>query len=167
MVQFIYDWFSNIGLTYKPTDIVSDGTMVLRSSNIVNGKIDLTDLIRVNTNIRDNQYIEENDILICARNGSKALVGKCAIFEGISERTSFGAFMAVYRSEFYKYVYYFLNSQIFRDTFMNDDTKQINQLTQDMIKNTILALPPFEGQKRIVNAIETAFEQLDNILNSI
>ena len=50
---------------------------------------------------------------------------------------------------------------------MNDDTKQINQLTQDMIKNTILALPPFEGQKRIVNAIETAFEQLDNILNSI
>ena len=159
--------YTNIGLTYKPTDIVPDGTMVLRSSNIVNGKIDLTDLVRVNTNIRDNQYIEENDILICARNGSKALVGKCAIFEGISERTSFGAFMAVYRSEFYKYVYYFLNSQIFRDTFMNDDTKQINQLTQDMIKNTILALPPFEGQKRIVNAIETAFEQLDNILNSI
>ena len=159
--------YTNIGLTYKPTDIVSDGTMVLRSSNIVNGKIDLTDLVRVNTNIRDNQYIEENDILICARNGSKALVGKCAIFEGISERTSFGAFMAVYRSEFYKYIYYFLNSQIFRDTFMNDDTKQINQLTQDMIKNTILALPPFEEQKRIVDAIETVFEQLDNILNSI
>ena len=159
--------YTNIGLTYKPTDIVPDGTMVLRSSNIVNGKIDLTDLIRVNTNIRDNQYIEENDILICARNGSKALVGKCAIFKGISERTSFGAFMAVYRSEFYKYIYYFLNSQIFRDTFMNDDTKQINQLTQDMIKNTVLALPPLEEQKRIVEAIETAFEQLDNILNSI
>ena len=97
--------YTNIGLTYKPTDIVPDGTMVLRSSNIVNGKIDLTDLVRVNTNIRDNQYIEENDILICARNGSKALVGKCAIFKGISERTSFGAFMAVYRSEFYKYIY--------------------------------------------------------------
>ena len=159
--------YTNIGLTYKPTDIVPDGTIVLRSSNIVNGKIDLTDLVRVNTNIRDNQYIEENDILICARNGSKALVGKCAIFEGISERTSFGAFMAVYRSEFYKYIYYFLNSQIFRDTFMNDDTKQINQLTQDMIKNTVLALPPLKEQKRIVDAIETAFEQLDNILNSI
>ena len=159
--------YTNIGLTYKPTDIVPDGTMVLRSSNIVNGKIDLTDLIRVNTNIRDNQYIEENDILICARNGSKALVGKCAIFKGISERTSFGAFMAVYRSEFYKYIYYFLNSQIFRDTFMNDDTKQINQLTQDMIKNTILALPPLEEQKRIVNVIETAFEYLDNILNNL
>ena len=159
--------YTNIGLTYKPTDIVQDGTMVLRSSNIINGKIDLTDLVRVNTTIRDNQYIEENDILICARNGSKALVGKCAIFEGISERTSFGAFMAVYRTQYYKYVYHFLNSKIFRDTFMNDDTKQINQLTQDMIKNTILALPPLEEQKRIVNAIETAFEYLDNILNNL
>ena len=159
--------FTNTGLTYKPTDIVPDGTMVLRSSNILNGKIDLTDLVRVNTSIRDNQYIEENDILICARNGSKALVGKCAIFEGISERTSFGAFMAVYRTQFYKYVYYFLNSKIFRDTFMNDDTKQINQLTQDMIKNTILALPPLAEQKRIVDAIETTFEHLDNILNNL
>ena len=61
---------TNIGLTYKPTDIVADGTMVLRSSNIINGKIDLSDLVRVNSIVRDNQYIQENDILICARNGS-------------------------------------------------------------------------------------------------
>ena len=50
---------------------------------------------------------------------------------------------------------------------MNDDTKQINQLTQDMIKNTFLALPPLAEQRRIVDAIETAFEHLDNILNNL
>ena len=99
---------TNIGLTYKPVDIVADGTMVLRSSNIINGKIDLSDLVRVNSTIRENQYIQENDILICARNGSKALVGKCAIYENANEKASFGAFMAVYRSRFFKYVYYFL-----------------------------------------------------------
>lgn len=86
---------TNIGLTYKPVDIVADGTMVLRSSNIINGKIDLSDLVRVNSTIRENQYIQENDILICARNGSKALVGKCAIYENANEKASFGAFMAV------------------------------------------------------------------------
>lgn len=32
---------TNIGLTYRPTDIETDGTIVLRSSNIVNDKIDL------------------------------------------------------------------------------------------------------------------------------
>ena len=158
---------TNIGLTYKPTDIVTNGTMVLRSSNIINGKIDLTDLVRVNSTIRENQYIQENDILICARNGSKALVGKCAIYENANEKASFGAFMAVYRSRFFKYVYYFLNSEFFRNTFSNDDSKQINQLTQDMIKNTTIPLPPFAEQKRIVTAIETAFTQLDEIVNAI
>lgn len=158
---------TNIGLTYKPVDIVADGTMVLRSSNIINGKIDLSDLVRVNSTIRENQYIQENDILICARNGSKALVGKCAIYENANEKASFGAFMAVYRSRFFKYVYYFLNSEFFRNTFRNDDSKQINQLTQDMIKNTTIPLPPLAEQKRIVEAIETAFAQLDEILNSI
>ena len=158
---------TNIGLTYKPSEIVSDGTIVLRSSNIINGKIDLTDLVRVNSNIRENQYINENDILICVRNGSKSLVGKCAIFKNISEKSSFGAFMAIYRSPFFEYIYYFLNSDIFKNTFNNDDTKQINQLTQDIIKNTLLPLPPIAEQKRIVEAIETAFAQLDGILNFI
>ena len=114
---------TNIGLTYKSSEIVSDGTIVLRSSNIINGKIDLTDLVRVNSNIRENQYINENDILICVRNGSKSLVGKCAIFKDISEKSSFGAFMAIYRSPFFEYIYYFLNSDIFKNTFNNDDTK--------------------------------------------
>ena len=158
---------TNIGLTYKPADIVADGTMVLRSSNIINGKIDLSDLVRVNSTIRENQYIQENDILICARNGSKALVGKCAIFENVNEKASFGAFMAVYRSRCFRYVYYFLNSEFFRNTFSNDDSKQINQLTQDMIKNTAIPLPPLVEQKRIVEAIETIFAQLDEITNSI
>ena len=158
---------TNIGLTYKPEDIVENGTMVLRSSNIVNGKIDLTDLVCVKTSIRENQYIEENDILICARNGSKALVGKCAIFSGIVGRASFGAFMAVYRTEFYKFVYYFLNSSTFRSAFNSDDTKQINQLTQDMIKNALIPLPPIKEQIRIFEAIENTFAQLDAIAESL
>ncbi len=77
---------TNIGLTYSPKDIAVNGTMVLRSSNIINGKLDFTDLVRVNTSIRDNQYVKENDILICARNGSKALVGKCAIIRDIKQK---------------------------------------------------------------------------------
>ena len=158
---------TNIGLTYRPEDIVDDGTMVLRSSNIINGKIDFTDLVRVNTSIRDNQYMEENDILICARNGSKALVGKCAIFSSVQEKASFGAFMAVYRTQFYKYVYYFLNSTTFRSTFNNDDTKQINQLTQDMIKNALIPIPPLSEQQRIVETIESVFAYLDGIATSL
>ncbi len=96
---------TNIGLTYKPTDISENGIIVLRSSNIVNGRLDFNDLVRVNCYIRDNQFVEANDILICSRNGSKAFVGKCAIVQNLNEKASFGAFMAIYRTYFYSYVY--------------------------------------------------------------
>jgi len=42
----------NIGLTFKPTEISNEGTIVLRSSNIKNGKIDLSDIVRINTCIK-------------------------------------------------------------------------------------------------------------------
>ena len=122
---------TNIGLTYRPTDIDPGGVMVLRSSNIVNDEIALDDLIRVKTKIRENQYVQPNDILICARNGSKALVGKCALIGELKEPTSFGAFMAVYKTNYYKYVLHYLRSSQFRSVFDDGNSTAINQLTQD------------------------------------
>ncbi len=152
---------TNIGLTYKPTDIVSDGTIVLRSSNIKNNQIDLSDLVRVRTIVRENQLVERNDIVICARNGSKALVGKCAIFNmNLDENVAFGAFMAILRTDCYNYVYYFLNTNQFRQVLNSDDTKQINQLTQDMLKRTIIPLPPQDEQERIVSILNQITTQI-------
>ena len=154
---------TNIGLTYKPTDVSEEGTIVLRSCNIRNGKIDLEDLVRVKTDIRDNQYIEENDILICARNGSRSLVGKCAVMNNIGEKTSFGAFMAVFRSICYRYVYHYFNTLLFRSSFDNDDSKQINQVTQAILRDTMIPLPPFAEQERIVSTLDEAFALVDLI----
>ena len=155
---------TNIGLTYKPADVSEEGTIVLRSCNIRNGKIDLEDLVRVRTDIRDNQYIEENDILICARNGSRALVGKCAVMNNIGEKASFGAFMAVFRSICYRYVYHYFNTLLFRSAFDNDDSKQINQVTQAILRDTMIPLPPFAEQERIVSTLDEAFA-LVNLVN--
>lgn len=157
----------NIGLTYKPTDISENGTMVLRSSNIINGKLNFDDLVRVNTNIRENQLVENNDILICARNGSKELVGKCAIIKNIQEKASFGAFMAIYRTSLYKYVFYYLNSEKFREIFLSGNSTAINQLTQAMIKSAVIPLPPLNEQKRISDKVSTLFKVLDNIEKSL
>jgi type I restriction enzyme S subunit len=77
---------------------------------------------------------------------------------------TFGAFMAVYRSAFSRYIYYFLSSGFFREIFQTDGiSTQINKLTQAMIKNALIPLPPLAEQQRIVMAIEVAFEQLDII----
>lgn len=154
---------TNIGLTYHPSDVVNNGTIVIRSSNIVNGKMDYSDIVKVNCSIKDNQYVNKNDIVICARNGSKALVGKNAIYDGESGKVAFGAFMAIFRTEYYAYVHLFFNTQTFRRYFSSDDSKQINQVTQAILKNSIIPLPPLAEQKRIVEQVEEIFRLLDTI----
>ena len=154
---------TNIGLTYHPEDVSANGTIVARSSNIVNNRMDYTDLVKVTCPIRDNQFLNTNDILICARNGSKALVGKCAIFEGAPKTVAFGAFMAVFRTPLYRFAYYYFNSQVFKRNFFNDESKQINQVTQSILKQSLIPVPPMQEQQRIVEKIEQAFSILDTI----
>ena len=150
------------GLTYHPTDVVPEGIPVYRSNNIVNGRIDPTDLIHVRRDckIQENQYLRPHDIIVCARNGSKALVGKCAVYEGPPREATFGAFMAVIRTPFYRYVYYYLQTHAFRRYFSQDDTKQIHQVTQQILRNALIPLPPREEQERICDRIQTILETL-------
>ena len=154
---------TNIGLTYHPCDIKEKGTLVIRSSNIQNGKMDYSDRVFVNCSVKDNQYLQKNDIIICARNGSKALVGKNAIYDGESNKVAFGAFMAVFRTSIYFYTYYYFNTQVFKRYFSNDDSKQINQVTQSILKESVIPLPPLAEQKRIVEQVEEIFKLLDII----
>ena len=146
---------SYIGLTYRPTDISQTGTVVLRSSNIQEGKLCLRDIVRVNTNIPEKLWVQNNDILICARNGSKKLVGKSAIIAGINEPMTFGAFMAICKTPFYKYVYLFLQSDCFFSQLREvSGTTTINQLTQNNFNAFLIPLPSVLEQQRIVAKVE-------------
>jgi len=158
---------TNIGLTYRPTDIEPGGIMVLRSCNIVNDQVDLSDLVRVKTTVRENQFAQKNDILICARNGSRSLVGKCALIPDLGEPASFGAFMAIYRTEYFEFIVHYLRSSFFRSVFDDSNSTAINQLTQDMLKRAIVPLPPLSEQRRIVEEIGAMLFELNQIEKSL
>ncbi|MFA6417081.1 MAG: restriction endonuclease subunit S [Patescibacteria group bacterium] len=145
---------TNIGLTYSPNDISTEGIPVLRSTNIQKGQLDFNDLVRVKKEVKSSVVVQEGDLLICVRNGSKSLVGKTAMIKDLEEKMAFGAFMSVFRSECNPYVEVFLKSTIFRNLLEGVNTMTINQITQDNLKNTLIPLPPQGEQKRIVKKVE-------------
>ena len=154
---------SYIGLTYRPEEIKKEGVIVLRSSNIKDGKIVLQDIVRVSKEIPDKLLVKENDIIICVRNGSQKLVGKSALIEKIVEPTTFGAFMAICKTPFYKYMYLFLQSNCFFFQLKNvSDTTTINQLTQSSQNNFLIPLPPLAEQQRIIESIDAIFRCIEN-----
>ena len=154
---------TNVGLTYKPAHKVNDGVPVLRSSNIQDGDLCLKDLVRVNTDYRDKDVIKEGDLLICARNGSRRLVGKCTIIGPIDEVMVFGAFMAIYRSLINPYIQLFIQSPQYRSKLDGVETTTINQITQGNLKATTAPIPPLEEQKAIVEVVNQLFTEVEQL----
>ena len=152
---------SYIGLTYKPTDIDEKGTIVLRSCNIRNGKLALDDIVRVSSSISEKMLIEENDIIICARNGSKRLVGKSALIRNLPEPMTFGAFMAICKTPIYEYMFAYLQSDLFFGQLRDvSNTTTINQLTQNKFNDFLIPIPPVREQERIAFKISLLFQEL-------
>ncbi len=58
-----------IGLTYKPSNVKSDGLLVLRSSNVADGALRFDDNVFVDMDVPNKIIARKGDILICVRNG--------------------------------------------------------------------------------------------------
>ena len=129
------------GLTYSPDDVAENGTVVLRSSNIQNSRLDFADIVRVACPIKDKFFVKENDILMCSRNGSAKLVGKVALINNLQEPMSFGAFMMIIRSNYYPYLQTYFQMDAFRRQIKTGATTTINQITGNMMGKIMLPLP--------------------------
>jgi len=156
-----------LGLTYKPSDIVdkNEGILVLRSSNVQNGQISLLDNVYVKTEVPKKIITRKGDILICSRNGSRALIGKNAKISQEVVGETFGAFMTIFRSEFSDYLHYVFNSQLFEYQSGSFLTSTINQLTVDNLKNFKIPLPSSEEQIAIVSYLDDNSNRLDGLID--
>ena len=148
---------SIIGLVYKPTNVTDNGTPVLRANNIVDYKLVEIKLVRVNCEVPKNKIAEKGDILICARSGSKKLIGKSAIID--KEGFSFGAFNTLYKSSFNEYIHLFLMSTVFTNQINDEKSTGINQLTQGVLRNLIIPFPPYDEQKVIVEKVKALLQK--------
>lgn len=146
-----------IGLTYKPEQVCDVGTIVLRSGNIQDNQINLDDLVRVNTIIRENLWVREGDILMCSRNGSASLVGKVAQIKAVSEPMTYGAFMTVIRSEYSDFLYLYFQSANFRDQISGGKSSTMNQITQKMLDKIEFPFPDLDT----ISSLSSILQQAD------
>jgi type I restriction enzyme, S subunit len=151
------------GLTYSPKDVSEEGTIVLRSSNIQNGRMHFDDIVRVKKDIKEKLIVLPNDILICSRNGSKRLIGKCSLIGIQEEPMTFGTFMMVVRSEFNHYLQWFFQSNFFKEQISQGQNTAINQITRYMLDEVKLPIPDISIQ----NKISKQLSEIDNNVREV
>ena len=159
-----------IGLTYSPDDVVvgqNYGSLVLRASNISEGKIVLEDNVYVGCAVPEKLITREGDILICSRSGSRGLIGKNAIIDSDSSGTTFGAFMTVYRSLHNDYLHYVFNSALFEFQSGMFITSTINQLTLGMLNGFRVPLPSDTEQRAIAEFLDRETAKLDGLIAKV
>lgn len=145
---------SFIGLTYSPKDVVeNEGTIVFRSSNIQNGQIDYSDIVRVSKTIKERIITRENDLLICARNGSPRLIGKNALIKKTDANNTFGAFMMVYRSIDNDFIHPLLSTRRYVSQVGENLGARINQITTSDLNSFEFFFPKNDGEKRKIGKL--------------
>jgi type I restriction enzyme S subunit len=149
---------SLIGLTYKPSDVRADGMLVLRSSNVFENKLRFDDNVFVEMEIPERILVKNGDILICVRNGSRDLIGKCAKIDERAEGMTFGAFMAVFRTPFHNFVYHQFQSDVIRRQIHEHLGATINQITNKSLNSFQVPLPK-DGEEQ--TAIATLLSDMD------
>ena len=142
-----------IGLTYKPENVDEHGLLVLRSSNVQNGQLTYGDNVHVNIQVADHLYTRLGDILICVRNGSRALIGKCAVIDDTAVGVTFGAFMSVYRTKHWRFIIHAFQAGDIQRQIRDNIGATINQITNKDMKAFRVKLPPEDEQTAIAEVL--------------
>ena len=151
------------GLTYTPDNVKNNGLLVLRSSNIQNNQLSLEDTLYVNCIVEDEKKIKDGDIMICVRNGSAALIGKCAQAHRDYDAT-FGAFMAVLRGNHNDYILQILQQGTIQKEIIKNSGATINQITNGDFKIVKIALPTSNDEEI---AIASSLSNVDKLISSL
>ena len=160
------------GVSFKPeqasVDYKNGYICLLRSNNIDNARINYENIIYVDSAcVNEYQFMRHDDILICAANGSRNLVGKAG--RKIDDRlNTFGAFMCVFRCKDAKnapFVSFLLQSNSYfkqLDEILSGSA--INNLNAKQFENMVFLTPPtFAEQNAIANILSSMDTEITNL----
>ena len=155
------------GFAFSSNDYKTEGTPLVRISNIANNSIDLTECVYIQNKTDDRFIVSKGDLLMAM---SGATTGKMGVYS--YEGTS-------YLNQRVGNIKILDNSLLllgYRDVFMQSKVDDILKLayggaqpniSASVIGNFEFLLPPIDEQKKIIEAINVAFEYLDVIMESL
>jgi type I restriction enzyme S subunit len=153
------DFFT--GLTYSPSNVVKNGgTLVLRSSNVKNNHIVLTNNVFVESEVVNCENVIVGDIIVVVRNGSRNLIGKHALIKNNMPNTVIGAFMTGIHSRQSDFINSLLDTNQFEKEIEKNLGATINQITTGAFKKMTFWFPKENEQKQI----GTFFQNLHNLI---
>ena len=153
-----------IGLTYAPSNVSDHGLLVLRSSNIQNGRLHFDSTVYVQMEVPERVITQENDLLICVRNGSRRLIGKCVLIDGATQGAAFGAFMSLFRSDDNLFVVQQFKSKTIARQIGETLGATINQITNKDLHAFQIPYPPRVEERE---AIAEALSDADALIESL
>ena len=157
----------NKGITYSPDDISKEGIIVLRSGNIKGNAFDLEDIVRISKKISNDKLVNENDILMCNRNGSVNLVGKVAKIPKLEEKMTFGTFMTIVRSEIFEYLFVFFQMNAFREQIKFQTAVAINQISLPLLASVKVPIPTNELIKEFADFVRQVDKSREEVKKSL
>ena len=154
------------GLTYSPMNVKSYGTLVLRSSNIQKGILVFNDNVFVDMDIPSRAIAKKNDLLICVRNGSKALIGKSAVITDYADGMAFGAFMTILHANDIQqgFLNYLWQTDYIQQQVKDNMGATINQITNADIEQFKIVVPHSLKEQQ---AIATILTKMDDEITAL
>ncbi len=175
------------GVSYKPSDIREDSdegaVAILRSNNICDGALNMDDMVYIDeSRVSQNQRLKIRDIIICASNGSKNLVGKTGLNINFSSNCSFGTFCLLVRPDesiiLSEFLNLFFQTPLYKEQISSlASGSNILNIKPEHINNLVLNIPPLSEQNKIVSIYRQAekskfelkrcIENIDKVIKSL
>jgi len=159
------------GTAKKSTYEIKNGTPVLRIPNVVNGRIDATDLKFTYFDKREigTLSLKADDLLLIRSNGSVELVGRVAIVGPEFEGYMYAGYLIRLRFDTTKvnprYISLYLSSPAIRNyiELTSRSTSGVNNINSEEVKAIPLELPLLDEQHEIVRRVEVLFAFADRL----
>ena len=148
------------GLTYTPKDVEEYGTLVLRSSNVQNGEIELEDNVFVDPKVVNSKNVEKGDIIVVVRNGSRALIGKHAQIKTTMHNTVIGAFMTGIKAPNPEFMNALLSTDAFTREVEINLGATINQITNSTFESMSFYFPKTIEEQQALGSFFSKYDSL-------